>query len=54
MLHAKRLIATPERSNPASLAVMRHLGMRLLENPQGEPRWLQVVGVLDAPAGDAD
>jgi hypothetical protein len=32
---------------------MRHLGMRLLENPHRDPPWLQVVGVLDAPARDA-
>jgi RimJ/RimL family protein N-acetyltransferase len=49
-LNARRLIAMTERPNGASLAVMRRLGMRLLENPHPEPPWLQVVGVLDAPA----
>jgi RimJ/RimL family protein N-acetyltransferase len=49
-LHAKRLIAMTERANVASQAVMRRLGMTLLTNPHAEPGWLQVVGVLDAPA----
>jgi RimJ/RimL family protein N-acetyltransferase len=53
-LNARRLIATTERGNPASLAVMRRLGMRLLGNPYREPPWLQVVGVLDAPAADGE
>jgi RimJ/RimL family protein N-acetyltransferase len=46
-LHAARLVATTERANAASQAVMRRLGMRLLENPHPDPTWLQVVGVLD-------
>jgi [ribosomal protein S5]-alanine N-acetyltransferase len=49
-LCAKRLIATTEHANVASQAVMRRLGMTLLTNPHAEPAWLQVVGVLDAPA----
>ena len=52
-LNAKRLIATTERGNPASLAVMRRLGMRVLENPHREPSWLQVAGVLDAPSHES-
>jgi hypothetical protein len=36
-----------EHTNAASQAVMRRLGMRMLENPHPEPGWLQVVGVLE-------
>jgi RimJ/RimL family protein N-acetyltransferase len=50
-LTPKRLLATTERTNIASQAVMRRLGMRMVTNPHREPAWLQVVGVLDsAPA----
>ena len=33
--------------NLASQGVMRRLGVRLERNPQSEPPWLQMVGVLD-------
>jgi hypothetical protein len=33
--------------NAGSMGVMRRLGMRIVKNPSAEPRWLQVVGVLD-------
>ena len=46
-LRGARIVATTERDNVASQAVMRHLGMRMLENPLPEPAWLQLVGVLD-------
>jgi RimJ/RimL family protein N-acetyltransferase len=46
-----RLVATTEHANAASQAVMRRLGMRILENPHPEPAWLQVVGVLERAAG---
>ena len=49
LLHPRRLIAMTEHSNVASQAVMRRLGMTMLANPRGEPTWLQVVGVLEAP-----
>jgi ribosomal-protein-alanine N-acetyltransferase len=42
-----RIVATTERDNLASQAVMRHLGMRMLENSLPEPGWLQIVGVLE-------
>lgn len=42
-----RLIATTEHANISSRAVMRRVGMRILENPHPEPAWLQVVGVLE-------
>jgi RimJ/RimL family protein N-acetyltransferase len=48
-LHLARIVATTERANTASQAVMRRLGMRIEENPLREPEWFQVVGWLDAP-----
>jgi ribosomal-protein-alanine N-acetyltransferase len=49
-LRVKRLIATTEYDNTASIAVMRKLGMRIEKNPFPDPPWLQVVGILDHPA----
>jgi RimJ/RimL family protein N-acetyltransferase len=43
-----RMVATTERDNLASQAVMRHLGMRLHENALPDPAWFQVVGVLES------
>ncbi|HEY0389945.1 MAG TPA: GNAT family N-acetyltransferase [Gaiellales bacterium] len=43
-----RIVATTERTNAPSQAVMRRLGMRVEENPLPEPEWFQVVGWLDA------
>ena len=48
-----RIVATTERDNPASIAVMRRLGMRVEQNPLPEPHWFQVVGWLDAPVTSA-
>ena len=48
-----RIVATTERDNLASIAVMRRLGMRVEQNPQSEPHWFQVVGWLDAPVTSA-
>jgi RimJ/RimL family protein N-acetyltransferase len=45
-LHLARVVATTERTNVASIGVMRRIGMRIEENPQPEPAWFQVVGVL--------
>jgi [ribosomal protein S5]-alanine N-acetyltransferase len=45
-LRVKRLIATTEHDNAASIAVMRKLGMTIAQNPLPEPPWLQVVGIL--------
>jgi ribosomal-protein-alanine N-acetyltransferase len=42
-----RIVATTERDNVASQAVMRHLGMRIHENARAEPAWFQVVGILE-------
>jgi ribosomal-protein-alanine N-acetyltransferase len=47
-MHLGRMVATTERDNLASQAVMRHLGMRLHENALPEPAWFQVVGVLES------
>jgi RimJ/RimL family protein N-acetyltransferase len=41
-----RVVATTERGNLASIGVMRRLGMRVEENPEPEPAWFQVVGIL--------
>jgi RimJ/RimL family protein N-acetyltransferase len=49
-LRVKRLIATTEYDNAASIGVMRKLGMRVEKNPFSDPPWLQVVGILDHPA----
>jgi RimJ/RimL family protein N-acetyltransferase len=49
-LRLKRLIAMTEYDNWASQQVMRKIGMALTRNPQPEPGWLQVVGVLEQPA----
>ena len=50
-LRLKRILATTEYENLASQAVMCKLGMRLERNPQPEPPWLQVVGILENKAG---
>jgi RimJ/RimL family protein N-acetyltransferase len=49
-LNLARIVATTERDNLASIAVMRRLGMRVERNPLPQPEWFQVVGWLDAPA----
>ncbi|MBZ0291250.1 MAG: GNAT family N-acetyltransferase [Anaerolineae bacterium] len=48
-MHLKRIIATTDYDNAASIGVMRKLGMQIQHNPQPEPVWLQVVGVLENP-----
>ena len=48
-LSMARIVATTERDNLASIAVMRRLGMRVEHNPLPDPPWFQVVGWLDAP-----
>jgi RimJ/RimL family protein N-acetyltransferase len=44
-----RIVATTQRSNAASIAVMRRLGMNVQENPDPDPPWFQVVGILAHP-----
>ena len=46
----ERVIATTEHCNVASIGVMRRLGMRIERNPEPEPAWFQVVGILAAGA----
>lgn len=46
-LRVARVVATTQHGNLASIAVMERLGMRIERNPDPEPPWLQVVGVLD-------
>ena len=46
-MHLGRLVATTEYDNLTSQAVMRRLGMTLHRNPQPDPPWLQVVGLLE-------
>ena len=43
----KRILATTEYDNVASLAVMRKLGMKIDRNPRSQPPWLQAVGILE-------
>ena len=45
-LRVQRLVATTQRSNVASIAVMRRLGMSVQENPDNNPPWFQAVGIL--------
>jgi RimJ/RimL family protein N-acetyltransferase len=47
-LSLARVVATTDRDNLASIGVMRRLGMRVEENPEPEPAWFQVVGILEA------
>ena len=49
LMHVARVVATTERDNLASQAVIRHLGMRLHENALDEPDWFQLVGILEHP-----
>jgi ribosomal-protein-alanine N-acetyltransferase len=48
-LRLRRLVATTEHANEASIRVMRRLGMTIHHSRQADPAWFQVVGVLDAP-----
>jgi ribosomal-protein-alanine N-acetyltransferase len=45
----KRIMANTDFTNLASQGVMLKVGMRLARNPWPEPRWFQVIGVLDNP-----
>jgi RimJ/RimL family protein N-acetyltransferase len=48
-LRLRRMVATTEHHNIASLAVMRRLGMRIARNRAPTPFFLAVVGILDNP-----
>lgn len=45
-LHLEQVVATTERENSASIAVMRRLGMRIEENSHPTSDWPQIVGLL--------
>jgi ribosomal-protein-alanine N-acetyltransferase len=45
----KRLVATTEYDNAASVAVMKRLGMTIERNPDPMPEWFQIVGILENP-----
>lgn len=44
-----RIVAITTRDNKAAQGVMTRLGMRLEFNPEPEPAWFQVIGVLENP-----
>jgi ribosomal-protein-alanine N-acetyltransferase len=46
-LHIRRVIAMTDYTNQASQNVMRNLRMKITRNPLSEPRWLQIVGVVE-------
>ena len=46
-LNLRRIVATTDHDNVASIAVMRKLNMVIGRNPLKEPPWLQVVGVIE-------
>lgn len=46
----KRIVATTEFDNAASVAVMRRVGMIIERNPDPTPTWFQVIGILENPA----
>ncbi len=48
-MRLKRIVATTTYDNTASIGVMRKLGMQIERNPQDDPPWLQVVGLLNHP-----
>jgi RimJ/RimL family protein N-acetyltransferase len=43
-----RVVAQTDDDNLVSIAVMRRLGMIIDRNPQDDPPWLQVVGLLES------
>ena len=46
-LELSRIMAGTDRTNIASIGVMRRLGMHIEENPFADPPWFQVVGSLE-------
>ncbi|MBK9123453.1 MAG: GNAT family N-acetyltransferase [Chloroflexi bacterium] len=49
VMRVRRVIATTDRDNLPSQRVMHKLGMTVYENPDPEPFWFQVIGVLTHP-----
>jgi RimJ/RimL family protein N-acetyltransferase len=52
--HLRRIVATTEHTNVASIGVMRRIGMRIDRNPSPAPFYLQVVGIIDNPGGEPE
>lgn len=50
LLNPARVVATTDRGNHRSIAVMQRLGMRVEENPWPVPDWFQVVGIYEPTA----
>jgi [ribosomal protein S5]-alanine N-acetyltransferase len=46
-LNLKRILANTDYDNLASQRVMLKLGMTILRNPDPEPPWMQIIGVLE-------
>ena len=46
-LRLGRIVATTDYDNIASQGVMRNLDMRIERNPMAEPKWMQIVGILE-------
>jgi RimJ/RimL family protein N-acetyltransferase len=46
-MQLRRIVATTDYDNIASMGVMRKLGMTIAKNPQAGPPWLQVVGTIE-------
>ena len=45
-LGLKRIVATTDYDNLASIAVMKRLGMHIEHNPNPSPEWFQITGIL--------
>lgn len=43
----KRIVATTEYDNLASIGVMKRLGMIIERNPHPKPEWFQITGILE-------
>ncbi len=47
-LKLRRIVAMTRADNPASIGVMRKLGMTVEQNTLSDPPWLQVVGIIES------
>jgi RimJ/RimL family protein N-acetyltransferase len=47
-LRIGRILASTEYDNSRSLGVMKRLGMQIERNPEAEPHWFQITGILRA------
>jgi [ribosomal protein S5]-alanine N-acetyltransferase len=53
-LRLRRMVATTEHDNAASIGVMRRVGMRVAHNPAPAPFFMQAVGVVANPGAAPD